>query len=585
MFAESSGLLAIQPTMANEGGKDLGTGSDKVRGGLAATFSVLAGTKNEAATRVLLAALDVADREIHAATLEALLKRRSAAGHRELLRRWHTITDRSKSVVAEKAGQMTGALRDAVLSSDRQLATNGCRAAVHLREYDMIPALITAAEDKSNQCGPLAAGALLGLTESLCDELAKPRDYKNRRDPHVFRNHIVGALENSAGRFEQHKRREILEAFLLLTDRENPVLDQILRHPHDPAYATIVHLLSHSERPGVIRLLLSHLDDAHTPTSIGGVIARRRDLPFLRCFLKRFREEIPHAARSQLKRIDSFAWLRDMSLLSELDDDEQGGALHVAMASGMNRLRVFELVQLLLTRGTTGGRRVAAKTLAEFHGIEANGLIMKAIRDEDAIVQSFIAPLLRDRGIPGAMTTLLQLIDSPHAEVQAAVRKSLSEFSFERVITTFDMLDYQAQRETGRLTRLVDPKCIPRLREEFNSEVRMRRIRAVQMAVAMNVVVELEDEVISLLTDDDQVLRSEAAEALTQSDSQRSREALRDALLDRSPIVREAVEKTLQSFAEDGLPVLEPARQTAIKPAPIDPTSLDAHPGSAESIQ
>jgi len=364
-----------------------------VGGGFATTIAVLEQTKNDAATPVLLAALDGSERDIQAAALRVLVQRRNSTGHRELIVRWHFLSERLKRIAAEKAGRMTSALRAAVLSPDKQLATNGCHAVAYLCDYDLVPALVAAVEDKTGPCARLAAETLLSLAESLAEELAQPRDYRDRRDPHLFRRHVVGALEQSAGRFEHHKRPEILEALLLLTDHDSTSLNQILRHPHEPAYVPVMHILSQSPRHGILRLVLNYLSKPNAPTALDGVISRRRDLPFVRSLLSRFAEEIPQPVRNHLKRIESFSWLReDMNLLSALNDDEQQGAINVTLTSGMSRLRVFEVVRFVLLNGKVGGRRAAAKALREFHGNEANELIVRALDDEDPLVQANVAP-------------------------------------------------------------------------------------------------------------------------------------------------------------------------------------------------
>ena len=67
----------------------------------------------------------------------------------------------------------------------------------------------------------------------------------------------------------------------------------------------------------------------------------------------------------------------------------------------------------------------------------------------------------------------------------------------------------------------------------------------------MTAVPEVESLIIELLFDDDHVIRAAAAEALVQSPSAASRTALLDTAFDRSEIVRDAAERTLQALTED----------------------------------
>jgi hypothetical protein len=552
----------------------------RVASGLKLTMSVLAKTHNEAAVRVLLGALDASEPDVQISALRAILARRSASAERELLRRWHTLSKQWKTIIADSGGRLSSVIRDAILSSDEQLHRNGCDAVLAFRDYDMIPALITAAEDKSNPQANRSAETLLRLADALCGEIAAPRDYHNRRDPQFARAHVTGDLEQSIERFDQHKRREIVEAFLMLAGHENPFLNHILQHPHDTAYVTLVHLLSHSPRPGVLRLILNSLESPRTSSAIYSILAHRDDVTFVRHMLAHFVDEVPRATKNNLKRIESFSWLRDdLKLLSELNSEEQRGAIQLTMASGMNRIRVFEVLDFILTHGETEARRAAAAALTEFRGVEANAAVVRALEDDDPTVRAIIVRQLRDRGIRGAMTTLFELVDSPDEVVREAARESFAEFTFERFLATLGTLDDGAMAETGQIVKRVDPNALNGLQDELKSPLRVRRMRAIQMAVAMTAVIECESSIISLLQDDDHIVRAAAAEALVQSPSVASRNALRDAILDRSQSVRDAAEHTLQVFAE--CTVLPPS---VLGPLPLELPSTELTTETGDAI-
>ena len=519
--------------------------------GLEKTFAALASTKNEAATAVLLAALDAADRDVQSSALKALVQRRSASGHLELLKRWNTLGKRAKASVAEYGGRMSSAVRSAILSADEELAVNGFDAVLCLCEFDLIPVLIAVAQDKANPTAERAAQTTLFLAETLYEQFAAPRDYRNRRDPQLVRMRVLGALERVLQRSESKMGVEIAEAFLLLVKSDNSNLKRILQDPHDKAYLPIVDLLTHSPRPGVQRLLLSYLEETNAPTTILSVISRRCDVPFVRHLLQQLEGEVSKTISKNLKRIEFFSWLGDdLSLLAALNDDEQSGALHLVMSAGVNRLKRFEVVRFILQHGGLHARRVAAEALRESSGFEANELITQCTTDPDPIVQAHAIRLFRDRGIPGALQRLIECVDSPHKEVRTAARECLSEFTFERFLTSYDMLDEDVKNSTGRLVKRIDADAVSLLQQEFATPSRTRRLRAVAMAASMQVVSEVEDEVIELLSDPDYFLRAEAIRTLAQSDSPDSRTALRECLLDTSAAVREAAEQTLQWFAQ-----------------------------------
>jgi HEAT repeats len=551
-----------------------------VAAGLETTFSVLAKTQNEAAARVLLRGIDVSDRDVQIGALRALLARRSAAGQRELVGRWHTLSQRWKNIIAESGDRLSNAIREGLRRADKQLHKNSCDAILDLRDYDMVAALLTAAEDKSSERAKHAAETLLLLADALCEELLAPGDYRNRRHLQEARARMTSALEQSVERFEQHKHREIAEAFLMLAEHSNAVLKHVLQDPHNRAYVTLIHLLSHSQRHGVMRLILDSIDDPLAPSAAYSILARRQDIRFVRHMLMRFAEEVPQTARRNLKRIDSFGWLSDdLSLLAALNGAQQCGAIHLTMASGMSRLAVFHVVDFILTNGKVEGRREAVSCLSDFKGADANAAVVQALDDEDPTVRATAVRQLRDRGIHGAMATLLSLVDCPDAPVREAVRESLGEYTFERFQTAFATMDDETLAETGLFVKRADPNAIASLQAELKSSIRVRRTRALQMAVAMTAVEECEAIIISLLHDDDQVIRATAAESLALSPSATSRKALDKTLDDHCQTVREAAQKTLAFF--DSQAAFGP---TALGPLPLNLSEFGQGSETGETV-
>ena len=515
------------------------------------TIRLLAETPNEAAVPVLVAALDSPRSVIRNAALGAILSRRSPAGHREVLRRLDGLDEPSKQCVLKYRGHMTHALRDAVLDSDPRLCANGCLTAVWFREYDLIPALITSLEAEANPNVQIAGRTLLELTELLYGELVEPYDDGRRRDPQLIRHRVVGDLERSVARFAKHKRREIIDAFVLLVRRDSVTLRRILQDPHHAAFRSLVDVLAKSPASGVLGLLLSFLDDPHAPSVALSVVAKRRDLRFVQYLLRKVGREPSEPVKQNLKRIKSISWVRDgLTLLDELEELEQHAAVRLVINSGSSRTEAFTVVERVLRHGKPAGRRAASKALGEFNGAEANALTLEVLDDHDPQVQANALAQLRHRGIPGALPRLVEMVDSRHAVVRKAARESLDEFSFHRFLAAFDMLDDEVRRSTGALVKKVDSQTIPLLRAEMESRIRTRRLRALAIARTVDAVAQLEETITDLLYDEDHLVRAEAALALAQCDSRASLDALREAEQDRSASVREAATGSLHDRAQ-----------------------------------
>jgi HEAT repeat protein len=514
--------------------------------GLTTTFRVLAQADSEAVGRVLESALDCGSEIIQEEALVGILTRRDLGGQRELLRRWDSLDSRWREIIKKHRSRMIWALRDAVLGSDLTMCASGCHAAVWLREYDLIPALLNTLSDPLSASGDLVALTLLGLTEQLYEELSLPPEDGTRRDPQLVRQHAVSGLEEAVQRYGRHKRREAIEAFLILVNRDNVTLKQILQDPHHPAFLALVDALLKSPRPGVIRLLLNFLDDPHAPSAAVTAVGNRGDAPFVRYLLRKIGREPSPVVRQNLKRITAIAWLRNLDdNLESLDDGGQHALVRLVMASGIPRQQAFATIAQLMSGGSSGGRRAAAEALEEFNGGEANSLALAALDDADPHVQAAVLGHIRRRGIPGMLSRLIDLLESPHLMVRQAARKSLAEFSFKRFIGAFDMLDEAVRRSTGALVKKIDSHTIPLLQSELRSRVRTRRLRGLAIARSMDAVAEIEPLVVELLQDEDHLIRAEAAAALASSRSEESLHALEELLGDRSLVVQEAAQKSL----------------------------------------
>jgi HEAT repeat protein len=224
----------------------------------------------------------------------------------------------------------------------------------------------------------------------------------------------------------------------------------------------------------------------------------------------------------------------------------------LAVSTSMNRLHAFEVLKHVLAGGRTAGRRIAAVALAEFGGAEANQLVVQGVGDPDPQVQASMVVQLRDRGIPGAISQLIQLLDSRHDIVRQAAQSCLTEFSFSRYISAFDLMDDKIRRSTGMLVMRIDPHATGGLADELKSRARTRRLRGLEAAVAMDAVHLVEPLIIALLVDQDHFVRAEAAHALAYCNTPLAHQSLQEALKDHSAAVRDAAEQSLRKLSSAG---------------------------------
>ncbi len=525
---------------------------------LKSTLDFLARTENDAAVPVLLAALDASDPQLQEAALRALLERRSVLGQREIVRRLHRLPSKWKPILEERRSRLEKALRDALLGQDEQSRRNAFSAVVWLRQYDLLPVLLTLLESPQCPEPELVAETLLHLAQRLHEDLHGVRNYKDRRDPRRLRDFVLSALEKSIQRWNQHQRDEVLEAFLMLAPRDHVLLKRILGDPFHPCYLKILDFLAHSQREPILRLLLSYLDDPTAPSAALQTLARRTDLKFLQFLLSKIGARPSRTAATNLRRIERVAWADPkQGLLDQLNEAQQYSAVEFLTHTRVPRRQVFEALRHLAQRGKPAGRRAAVQALAQFPGAEANQLVLEALKDPDPQVQAAAVAQLRQRNIPGALSMLVEALDNPHPLVRKAASEALPEFRFSRYLGSFDTLDDVSRQTTGQMVAKADPQALVQLRQELLARARSRRLRAVEMAVAMGVVPQVQNTLMQLLQDEDHLVRVEAVEALAHGEGSEVDEALRHALQDPSVLVQDAARAVLQRRAQAVAPASE----------------------------
>ena len=97
----------------------------------------------------------------------------------------------------------------------------------------------------------------------------------------------------------------------------------------------------------------------------------------------------------------------------------------------------------------------------------------------------------------------------------------------------------------GQMVKSVDPSTVPLLREELVCPLRAKRLRGIEMAVYLELVDQVFEELIELLQDEDLIVRLEAIAALSRATSPMTDRVLADVANDPNPRVREAAKRCL----------------------------------------
>jgi HEAT repeat protein len=534
---------------------------------LLATFQFLAKTENEAATAVLIAGLDDPHQTIRCQALRALLDRWCPDGHREVFRRLSTLDEPCREVMHERPERLVSAVREALQNPSPQACEAACDAIVSFRLYGVLPALTSVLVDTKTVHAELLARTALELTEFFYAELSGVDGQPKRKQRDNLRDRITSCLEYAIRKFHRHKRAEVVEAWLLLAKPKNATLRQLLQRPNESSHGPILDALSESPRGGVIRLLLGFLEDPQMPRVVSKAICNRCDTRFIEHLLRTISTTPSKTLARTLSRFKSIAWAKpDRRLFHKLDDAAQAAAVQLMVLSSIDRQKALEVIIYLLRNGKPEGRRAAAKALEQFDGPEVSALVVEALHDEDPQVRASLLVQLRPRLIPEAFSLLVRMVDSPEEEVKRALRQAMPEFTLGQFLANLDAMDEELRPTAGHLVRRIDADIVAKLAAELEGLSPVGRRRAVVAASTMGLARELEETLIGLLSDEDHMVRAAAAETLADCKSIPTWEALRDALLDHSFVVKQAAERSLEQISQYLLRPVQEEQQPADQP-------------------
>lgn len=526
--------------------------------GVARTAQVLSKTPNRAVLPVLLAGLKSSGAEVRAATIRAAIRRHERATHTQLIQYFTYLDESDRLVLGEAHRAMphhaAPALKIAILEGDAMLCKNACRIISISGNVDLIPVLVKAAEDKKHHYRAEVAATILELAAQVQCELSQwaGGDRSAPHDPSFKRHHVLLSLEQSMSRFAQHRRQEILDAFLLLAPVDNKILSKILRDPAHPCHASVVNELTSTQDFAIMERLVEMLRDTDTPAAALKIIAQRTDERFVDILLNGLKRPVPIRVLHNMKGLSHVAWLEDhRERLLELDGRAQAVAVDLAVASGLGRDLLFEFLAFLLQKGLAEARRASSQALAKFDSPQADELVVATLGDPDAGVQAAAVRQLRARRIPNALERLVALLDSRAPEVREAARSSLAEFNFTRYRTMFDLLDEQSARTTGMLVHKVDHAVQQKLAEELSSPSITSKLRGIEMAIAMEATNDVRQQLIDLARHENIAIRKEAVAALAHCHGDSVVATLKTAAADANHSVAETAKQSLAQLLHD----------------------------------
>lgn len=520
---------------------------------LSTTFKVLARSTHSEAVDLLISALDKYE-SIRGRAVSTLMQRNTTRGHLEVIRRLHFLTPQQRDTLETNIARLSGSLRQGLLHGDAELRDNALEFVRSAECYDQLRPLLQILEGDSQEAAEHAAETIRELVDRLYEHLHFDRDSKsNRRYVHNalhIRHEILTALDELCDDFAQLRHAEkVVEWVLILGDPDNFAVKKVLVQAAPEFRALAGRLLETHEHPGVMQLVLDFMGKNYPHRKALEALGGRRDVEFICRLLRWLPKEPTEVQQQNLRRIESVAWLQDYQVtLPLIPAGLQPAVVRLLQLFGVADELKTRIQQWIIRHGSPEGRLAAADLMAFLEEQTVQEIIFESLDSEDEDAQAWATGQLRARGIPEALTLLIERLDSPLESVRAAARKELKSFNLDFILKVFEHLDPLICLKAGELIQKIQPDCVRRLEEELVAPLRHRRMRAVRATQAMGFQRKVMPTLRALVVDDDSLIRRTLAEMLADVPAAESIETLQQLQDDSSPRVREMAAKSLEKL-------------------------------------
>ncbi|MBW3541722.1 MAG: HEAT repeat domain-containing protein [Planctomycetes bacterium] len=516
---------------------------------LSATFDLLAATVNQRAVEVLAAALDGGDECIVRLAAAALVRRESARGAVELVRRLDRLDRDIHRLLAENRRSLAPGVNHCLLSGDLGLRARALEFVRLATAWEHLGQVIRLTSSDAPDEAERAVDVFRELIRRLYELQERHRPPLGTPSLEVDRT-VKDALEVLTGACRHWddlaRPEELVEAVLSLGRPTSESVRYVLRQSVPACRELAAELMAASTHPGVMRLVVESLSEDYPHPKALRALMLRNDPPFACQLLRSLPERLSAVQQKNLGQLPIVNWLGEESPAPEwLPEELQAAAVRYVQASALSFETKRRFHEDMIRRGGVEGRLSAAEVLASLDVAQARDLVFDALDDEDDQVQAWATSQLRSQGVPQAFSMLIERLDSPLAAVRDAARQELGGFDLERVLGLADHLEPELCRRVGGLLGKIHPGAAAELERELSSPVRQRRLRAARGAVALGLAADVFDSLVAMSRDADPVIRRTAVETLATLDTPEAHWAIAALDDDENLQVRDAARRAL----------------------------------------
>lgn len=517
--------------------------------GFQRTLSHLATTPNGSAAEVLIEGIQGPSPQVRNGSLAALARRSDEHSQQRLLDIFSELSSAEIQALENAPRNLRKTLRKVLADHESDSAEAACHFILACRAFDEFPALVAAATDPEHPGGDAMACTAQKLAQTLHDEILAYRRAPSGRDPSFARRWATTALTRAVERFDDHRRIELLDAFLLITTPGNHALTQLLTDETHPAHESLKAMLRTSTSMGAVQVLAGVYDDPTAPLPLLEVAADRTDAQFRNLFL----QSLDYPASPRI--LENVGRLRRLPLLEKpsvdwftLGSESQCLAVQLVAASKFSRRTKLAILNKILDEGAPTARIAACESLVAIELPEVVQRLESLLEDSDPKLVVAAATALRRKGYTGAIETLAGLLQHRDADVRTAAKTGLRDFTFLRYVGEFDRMNDALKSKLGQIVRDTDATATQQLERELKAASLHRKLRGMQMAASMQMADQVLDTLVGHTTHPDAAIRAEAIATLSTTGDPTARRAIAQTLHDANALVRNRAAQALSQW-------------------------------------
>lgn len=328
------------------------------------------------------------------------------------------------------------------------------------------------------------------------------------------RRFLLDAIRDALGSFESHHRPEVLEAAMLFADEMEDMLFGGGSYQRGKLTRALLEILGDRLRPVFAPLVYVSLPHADLRRRVVSLLAACRDTEFFSEFIRlRWLSSDPRISR-HLLHVRSLEWLRDgFEPAFALAPDVAALAPDWLMRLGIPPDQKISVLSHFLVIDNVCANRAAAWALARVDTPTSTLLLHDAMEHDDACVRSVARAELdrRRRKSPATLRPTRQ--DRPSEWARLIESSQLSE-DFEDFWQNFERISPLLARQAGRKALQFVPGLETALRTKFADRNPADRIRALRLAMALNLAGSFKGELHKLCNDSVTDVRATAVRSL-----------------------------------------------------------------------